>query len=410
MIGVDEARERILATISPCGAVAVPLLEALGLVLAEDVVAQEDIPPFRNSAMDGYAVRASDTREACDARPVRLAVVADIAAGHPSTRRIDRGQAARITTGAALPEGADAVIRFEETGEREGGAGQRAIDLSRAVRTGENVRYPGEDVAAGTKVLAGGTLLRPATIGLLASLNRASVTVHRRPRVGVLSTGDELVDVGPALGPGKIRNSNSYTLAALVRQTGGEPVMLGVARDSIDDIRAKLLAAHGVDLLVTSGGVSIGDYDVVKDVLQAEGDIDLWQVRIKPGKPMAFGRIGSVPLLGLPGNPVAAVVAFIQFGRPAMFKLLGRDDWSLPTLRARLLTAHENAGRRRHFVRGVVERGPNGYVVRQAGAQGSGMLTSLARANCLIVLPETWDHAEAGAEVDVQLLDGAWPI
>lgn len=405
MLGVDQAREEILAAVSPMEPVDLPLLNVLGLVLAEDVVADFDIPPFRNSAMDGYALRCADTIGASPEHPARLTIVAEVAAGYESEIEIGPGQAARIMTGAPLPAGADAVVRFEETDERERGPGATEVAVRREMRLWDNVRHAGEDVAKGTTVLPAGTLLRPAEIGVLASLNRSTVRVHRRPRVGILSTGDEVIDLGPALGPGQIRNSNSYTLAAMVKQYGGEPVVLGVARDSVADIRAKLALARGVDLLVTSGGVSIGDYDMVKDVLQAEGEIALWQVRMKPGKPMAFGRIGGVPLLGLPGNPVAAAVTFLQFGRPALRKMLGRTDIELPTLRARLAQWHENTGRRRHYVRGVVEPGPDGYVARPAGTQGSGVLTSIVRANCLIVLPETWNQGEPGAEVEVQLLD-----
>ncbi|MBX6341194.1 MAG: molybdopterin molybdotransferase MoeA, partial [Thermomicrobiaceae bacterium] len=386
MVSVDEARARVLASVAPLPPVEVPLIDALGLVLAEDVVADADIPPFTNSAMDGYAVRADDVAAASPARPVSLEVIAHLPAGAFPEVEVGPGQAVRIMTGAVLPPGADAVVRFEETDEQDaprGAARARArVEVRRAVGRWENVRQAGEDVQAGATVLPHGTTLRSGEIGVLASLNRSRVRVHRRPRVGILSTGDEVVDLGPPLGPGQIRNSNSYTLAALVREVGGEPVLMGVARDEVDDIRAKLLAARGIDLLVTSGGVSLGDFDVVKDVLQAEGEIDLWQVRIKPGKPMAFGRIGETPLLGLPGNPVAAVVAFLQFARPAIRAMLGHREVLVPTVRARLLCAHENRGRRRHFVRGILERVGDEYVVRPSGSQGSGVLTSFVRANC----------------------------
>jgi molybdopterin molybdotransferase len=401
MLGVDEARDIVLSAVKPLEPVAVPLLDALGLVLAEDVTAAADIPPFRNSAMDGYAVRWSDTTTA----PVELSIVADIAAGSTPGARVEPGQAARIMTGAAMPAGADAVVRFEESCETERD-GRRVVHVLRAARASDNVRQAGEDLKAGSVVLRRGRVLQPVDIGILASLDRATVRAHRRPRIAILSTGNEVAALGAPLRPGQIRDSNSYTLAALVRSLGGEPLLLGVARDEIDEIRAKLRDGHDADLLLTSGGVSLGDFDVVKDVLQAEGEIALWQVRIKPGKPMAFGRIGATPLLGLPGNPVAAVVAFLQFGRPALLKMLGRTDWTVPTVRARLTRAHENRGRRRHFVRGVLRREGTDYVVEPAGAQGSGILSSVAAANCFIVLPESWDHAPAGAMVDVELFDG----
>lgn len=413
MLGVDEARERILAAINPLEPGEIPLLDALGLVLAVDVVSTIDIPPFRNSAMDGYAVQARDTTGARTGQPARLTVIGELAAGYPPKVTVESGQAVRIMTGAAMPGGADAVVRFEETDE-DGSSGDseatRSVQIRSEVKPWDNVRAAGEDIHAGTTVLRAGTVLRPAEIGLLASLNQADVRTHRRPRVGILSTGDEVIGLGPELQPGQIRDANSFTLAAMVKRYGGEPVVLGVARDTVDDLRAKLASARGVDLLVTSGGVSLGDYDMVKQVLQAEGEIGLWQVRIKPGKPLAFGRIGGTPLLGLPGNPVAAFVAFEQFGRPAILKMLGRTNWQPAVVKARLLTKQENRGQRRHFVRGILERREDEYVVQPSGSQRSADLSSVTRANCLIVIPESWEYAEAGAIVDVQLLDTGWTL
>jgi len=411
LLSVDEVRERLLGAVQPLPPVRIPLLDAIDLVLADSVVAGQDVPPFTNSAMDGYAVRASDTIAAGPDSPVTLRVVAEVPAGTPPAVAVRPGEAARIMTGASLPQGADAVVRFEDTDEWctvERARPDRLrslIRIFRRITPGENVRLAGEDITAGQQVLPAGTVLRPACIGLLASLNLRWVTVHRRPRVAILATGDEVVDLGPPLWPGQIRNSNNYTLAALVKQTGGEPILLGVVRDDPDDIRLRLRQARGVDLILTSGGVSIGDYDLVKHVLQAEGRIELWQVRIKPGKPMAFGWIGGVPLLGLPGNPVAAFVAFVQFGRPMLLKLLGYREWRLPVVRARLMAPCENRGRRRHFVRVSVERRGDEWVARPVGAQGSGILSSLALANGLAVIPEAWSEAPTGAIVDVQLLD-----
>lgn len=404
MIGVDEALERILAAFRPLPATDVPILDALGMVLAADVRAGENVPPFRNSAMDGYAVRSADTRDA----PARLRVVGLVAAGSVPDRPVGTGDAVRIMTGAPLPEGADAVVRFEETGERVGepGAPGSTVTITRAIDPHEHVREPGEDVRAGEVVLPAGTRLRPAEIGVLASLNVASVAVHRRPRVAILSTGNEVVDLGPPLAPGQIRNSNSYTVAAMVRRYGGEPLLLGIARDATDDLTEKLRGAGEPDLYVTSGGVSLGDYDMVKDVLRAEGAVDIWQVRMKPGKPLAYGRIGDTPLLGLPGNPAAALVSFEQFGRPAILRMLGREDVTLPEVEATLTERLRNPGRRRHFVRAIVERSGNGYVARSTGDQGAALLTAVVRANGFIVVPETRDLVEAGETVRVQLLDG----
>jgi molybdopterin molybdotransferase len=415
MIGVDEARDRILAAFAPLPTVALPILDGLDMVLAEDVVAREPIPPFPNSAMDGFAVLAADTAGAQPEAPVRLRVVGEAAAGYPPATTVEPGTAVRIMTGAPLPRGADAVIRFEETDEIEttGGRNGRVagvVAIRRAVNPGANIRPAGEDVTPGQCVLAAGARLRPAAIGMLAALGRTHVRVHRRPRVAILATGDEVVDPGQPLGPGQIRNSNSTTVAALTRRAGGDPIVLGVARDTTPALRAKLSEAWQADLIVTTGGVSIGDYDLVKDVLQAEGTIELWQVRIKPGKPLAFGWIGGKPLVGLPGNPVAAAIAFEQFVRPALRKLLGCTNFEIPTVPARLLDRVENRGGRRHFVRVKVESaGVGSYTAHLAGAQGAGILTSLVHGNGLLVVPENMPIAEPGVVLPVQMLDWDTP-
>jgi len=413
MVGVDEALARVLESVALLPVAEVPLLDALGLVLAEPVVAEADVPPFRNSAMDGYAVRAGDTAGAAFDRPVRLRVVGQIAAGQAVDLALKPGTAARIMNGAAVPRGADAVVRFAETDEgSEGRAGPEeaergAVAIHRPAKLGDNVREAGEDLRAGEAVLAAGTRLRPAEIGLLAATNRATAPVHRRPRVAILSTGDEVVEVGPPLRSGQIRNSNGWTLAAMARQWGAVPVPLGIARDTVADLSAKLAAARDADLIVTSGGVSLGDFDLVKDVLRAEGEVAIWQVRMKPGKPLAFGRVGGRPLLGLPGNPVAAAVSFLLFGRPAILKMLGRRDLAPPSVDATLLEPLDNRGQRRHYVRARVERGVDGALTaRTAGEQGAGVLSSLARANGLLVVPEHLERAEPGMRLPVLLLEG----
>jgi molybdopterin molybdotransferase len=408
MIDVDEARRRILAAFRPLPVARVPLDAALGHVLAVDVVAGTSVPAFPNAAMDGFAVRVADTAEASRDHPVTLLVVAEAAAGYANTAEVTPGIAVRIMTGAPAPPGAEAVVRFEETEEGERGVHRgpgETIAIYRAAQPGENIRPVGEDVVAGETVLIAGTRVRPAEIGVLATLNRTQATVHRRPRVGILATGDEIVDPGEPLGPGQIRNSNAPMLAALVHRTGGAAVSLGTARDTEADLRGRLALADGLDLLLTTGGVSVGDYDLVKQVLQAEGRIDLWEVRIKPGKPLAFGCLGTTPILGLPGNPVAAVVAFEQFARPAIRKMLGDRCLEVPTVPARLIGRIENRGGRRHFVRVAVERTPEGYVARVAGGQGSGVLSTLAKANALLVIPEDLPVAEAGTILPAQMLD-----
>jgi molybdopterin molybdotransferase len=407
-IDVDEARERILAAFAPLPMVRIPLAEALGHVLSVDVIAGASVPAFANAAMDGFAVRASDTALASRGQPVTLRVIAEAAAGHGSETPVIPGTAVRIMTGAPIPPGADSVVRFEETEEGDGGTPclpGATVEIYAANRPGQNVRPIGEDVTAGETVLACGTRIRPVEIGVLATLNRTHATVYRKPRVGVLATGDEIIDAGEPLGPGQIRNSNAPMIAAMVRRCGGEPVTLGIARDTAGDLRARLAAANGLDLLLTTGGVSVGDYDLVKEILQAEGRIELWEVRIKPGKPLAFGWLGRMPVLGLPGNPVAAAVACEQFARPAIRKMLGDRALELPTVLARLDGRIENRGGRRHFVRVAVEATPEGYVARVAGGQGSGVLSTLAKANGLLVIPETLAVAADGTLLPVQMLD-----
>ncbi|MBA2595667.1 MAG: molybdopterin molybdotransferase MoeA [Chloroflexia bacterium] len=408
LIGVDEARRRVLAAFSPLPMTQVPLAEALGYVLAIDVIAGANVPAFANAAMDGFAVRAADTALATRGHPTTLRVIAEAAAGYANETPVMPGTAVRIMTGAPIPPGADAVVRFEETEEGDGGTSCLAgetVQIYASVHPGENVRPIGEDVTVGETVLVRGTRVRPAEIGVLTTLNRTRATVHRRPRVGVLATGDELVDAGEPLGPGQLRNSNAPMIAAMIRRCGGEPVALGTARDTASDLRARLAGAAGLDLLLTTGGVSVGDYDLVKQVLQAEGRIEFWEVRIKPGKPLAFGWIGETPILGLPGNPVAAAVAFEQFARPAIRVMLGDRSVAIPTVTARLEGRVENRGGRRHYVRVAVEASPEGYVARIAGRQGSGVLSTLAKSNGLLVISENLHVAENGTLLPVQMLD-----
>ncbi len=421
MISVEQAQEHILAHIAELDAEPVPLFEAVGRVLAEDVVAEHDIPPFRNSAMDGYAVRAADTEGASSERPAVLRVVTTVAAGDSPTVAVTPGTAARIMTGAPMPPGADAVVRFEETSEAlpaEHRPPDGQIAILRPVRPGDNVREAGEDVPAGRTVLRHGHRLRAAEVGMLAALGRSRVMCVRLPRVGVLATGDELVGPEEPLAPGKIRNSNEYTNVALVRLAGGLPVPLGIARDTVEDLSAKLKRALEleVDLLITSAGVSVGDYDVVKHVLAARGEVHFWQVAIKPGKPLAFGTLEaeghSVPLLGLPGNPVAAFVAFEVFARPAIRKMAGLRPLFRRRFRVRLREDVTNSGRR-HYMRARVWRDETtgelhattrGSDVR---VQGSGILSSLVWANAFVIVPEQVTFIPAGETVDVELFD--WP-
>lgn len=415
MISVEEALAEILSHVRPLDPERVAVLDALGRVLAEEIVSDIDIPPFDNSAMDGYAVRAADVAGASPESPVRLAVTGSVAAGYVSSGRVEPGTAIRIMTGAPLPDGADAVVPFEDTGDMDRSKEARLeepaseIEVRRAVHARDNTRPAGEDIRRGEVAMSPGRVIRPQEIGVLASLGRETVLVHRRPRVAILATGDELLEIHEPLAPGKIRNSNEYTNAALVTRTGGIPIRLGIARDTEADLTAKIRQGleQGADLFLTSGGVSVGDYDVVKDVLGTEGEMQFWQVNMKPGKPLAFGLLsGGVPLIGLPGNPVSAMVSFEQFARPAILKMLGHRDLDKPTVRAILDEPVTNSGRR-GFIRVVVERRADGYHARTTGEQGSGVLTSMAKANGLAIVPEGILRVEAGSELVVQMLD--WP-
>ena len=418
MISVDEALERILSYFDRLEPEERPVPDALGQVLAEDVESTLDIPPLDNTAMDGYAVRAADTEGASEANPVRLRVSGELAAGYIYDGEVTPGSAVRIMTGAPIPRGADAIVPFEETDEsttgsdREFGTFAKAtseVGILKAARLGANIRRAGEDVGSGTLVLPQGTVLRPAQIGVLASLGRATVRVIRRPLVAILSTGDELLQPGQPVEPGKIYDSNAYSVAAMVRESGGIPRTLGIATDTVDALTAKIGEGLDADMLITSAGVSRGDYDVVKEVLAKEGDIDFWTVRMKPGKPLAFGAFPAgdrkVPHIGLPGNPVSSMITFELFGRPAIFKMLGKGGWQRPTVRAVAEERIVNTDGRRVYARAIVSQRDGRYYASLTGPQGSGILTSMAQANALAVVPEEVATVEVGDEVECLLLD-----
>jgi molybdopterin molybdotransferase len=413
MISVEEARTYILKHFKPLELESIPILKGLDRTLGEDIVSDINLPPFANSAMDGYAVRAEDIRSASHDNPVILRVIADLAAGYIPTATVEPGAAIRIMTGAVLPAGADTVVRFEETSEAVGlkatGKNSAQVEILNAVERGANIRAAGEDIHDGEVVLKKGTTLRPPEIGLLASVGRKQVMVHRRPRVAVLATGDELVGVDEAITPGKIRNSNEYSNAAAVLKAGGIPIQLGIARDNVEDLTRKIhegLDAQA-DLFITSAGVSVGDYDVVKDVLNREGQMHFWQVAMKPGKPLAFGLIGGVPVLGLPGNPVSAIVSFEIFARPAILTMLGNSRLERPRVEAILEEDTFNSAGRRNYIRVKVERTAGGYRAKSTGEQGSGILSSITRANGLLAMPEDVMSFKRGDRVQVYMLD--WP-
>jgi molybdopterin molybdotransferase len=368
-----------------------------------------------NSAMDGYAVQAASLKGASRGAPRVLPVVQSVAAGDVPRGAVPSGKAVRIMTGATVPQGADAVVPFEDTDESErtdGGGAPAQVAVYNEVTRGENVRPAGQDIEKGQRVMARGTTLRAPDIGVLASLGYERASVVRRPTVAIIATGDELVEPGNRSRPGQVFNSNSYGLAASVLQAGGIPIILGIAQDNLESIGSRIQDGLGSDILVTSAGVSKGDYDVVKDVLTRYGEISFWSVRMRPAKPLAFGLIRApdgraVPHLGLPGNPVSALVAFEQFGRVAIHKMMGKGVAGRPTISAVLEDPIYNRDGRRVYARVVVTRRDNTYYARLTGHQSSNLLTSMARANGLAICPEDLPVKEAGEVVTVQMVD--WP-
>ncbi|HEX2249193.1 MAG TPA: gephyrin-like molybdotransferase Glp [Gemmatimonadales bacterium] len=403
-LSASEAAERILQETQRQPPLRIPLDDALYSVLAEDVVSPLDVPPWTNSAMDGYAARGEDVRGASDAQPVRLRVIEQVPAGHFPTRRIGPGECARIFTGAPLPEGSDSVIRQEDT---DGGVQTVTILKDRDI--GVNIRRAGEDIRRGTTVLARGTALEPAHLGVLASLAVAHPLVYRRPRVAILGSGDEVVDVDQTediLAGRKIASSNTHTLVALVRQAGGEPVNLGIARDNPESLRQHLAAAGDCDLLVTTAGISVGEHDYIRSVLDELGAQQrFWKLRMRPGAPVGFGVLGEIPWIGLPGNPVSTMVTFELFVRPAIRKMMGHDRPFRRSVPVRVAEPISLRPRLQHFLRGIVMEGQDGLEARLTGPQGSGILTSMALANALLVIPEGQLETPAGSTVPAILLN-----
>ena len=408
MLTPTAAARLILEHIAPLAAARRPLREALDRVLAEDVTSPIDLPAWDNSAMDGYAARAADVERAGPQTKVTLAVVETVPAGRFPSKPIGPGQVTRIFTGAPLPAGADTVVRQEDTEPAQ--PGSITVVTGRDAR--KNVRYRGEDVRKGDVVLTAGTPLGPAQLGVLASIALATPLVHDAPRVAFMGSGDEIVDLDRAddiLSGNKIATSNSYTLHALIRRTGGIPLDLGLARDTKESLREHLAGARGSDLLVTTAGVSVGEHDFVREVLtEMGGEITLWRIAMRPGAPVAFGRLGGTPWIGLPGNPVSAMVTFELFVRPAIRRLLGHR---LPFRRTVPVCVGEPiklGPKLRHFLRAVVPpEGSEGgkLTARLTGPQGSGILTSMARANALLIVPEDRPTVAAGETLPALLLD-----
>jgi len=409
LLSVSEAKQKLLLIFKPLDSETVPISRAVGRVLSKPIQALFDIPPFDNSSMDGFAVRSTDVSAADPDREVGLVVVGDIPAGQTSRVTVDAGQTARIMTGAVLPPGADAVVPVEETdfnARAPGIAAPKKVRISRSVKLGENVRPKGQDVRAGETVMQAGNRLRPQDIGFLAMLGMAQVPVHWLPKVAIFATGDELIPVGSDLGPGKIYDSNTYTLISQIEKYGAHAVNLGIVVDNIDAVRACLDRAksQNVDLIVSSAGVSVGAFDFVRHVVEQGGRLDFWRVNMRPGKPLAFGEYKGIPFIGLPGNPVSAFVGFEVFVRPAILKMSGVVGVERPLQKVKLLDEIESDGRE-SYLRAVVTRQDGLWAARLTGHQGSGNLRSLVQANALLLVPSGVKSLPIGAEVDAWMID-----
>ncbi len=401
MLDIEQALNNILEFILPLGNESVDIAKAGGRILAEEIRADSDVPYSDNSAMDGYALRAEDIRGASDAAPARLTVLEDVPAGTVPTKTIVPGTASRIMTGAPIPEGADAVLMVEHSKKLD----SEMLALA-SIEPGANIRRAGEDIKKGTLLFNAGRELSAADIGMVASAGYDRPLVYRRPVVGVISTGDEVVEPSAPAGRGKVRNSNSYTLLALCAAVGAAPKYLGIVADSRPALEAAFSsAAESCDVIITTGGVSVGDFDLVKAVLGDLGKINFWKINMKPGKPLAFGTLGGKPLFGLPGNPVSTMVAFEMFVRPSLLKMMGAREILRPRLQAKLACEIIEKPSRVKIIRGVATRKKTGSTVTTTGEQGSGILMSMSLANCLIVMPDGVGKLKKGDIADIIPLD-----
>ena len=417
MLTVDEALEQVLVAFQALPAETIDIADGLNRVLVEDVYATQDLPPFANSSMDGYAVRAADVANAGSKSPVHLKVILDIPAGSYTDIPVGVGEAARIMTGAPMPPGADSVIPVEDTNHAPTNGHNSAVQLSARPATiailkpgkpGDFVRPVGEDVKKGQRILTKGRVLRAADLGVLGGLGIPLIQVIRQPLVAILSTGDELLKADQPLIPGKTRDMNGYTIPALVQGLGARTFRLGVAQDRVEDVRAHLNRAveAKVDLILSTAGVSVGAYDVVKTVVESLGALGFWKVKMRPGKPLAFGNIGGIPFLGLPGNPVSAMVSFDVFARPAILKMAGRE-WTTATVQAEIAESIRSDGRQT-YMRVLLSRTADGSLVAHStGNQSSGALTSLVTADGLLIIPEGMTDVPAGTHLPVRLFSNS---
>ncbi len=394
----EEARTTILTSVKPLGVERVGLLDALGRVIAEDIVAPWDMPYADNSAMDGFAVRASSCSE-----PTTLEITGYIPAGGIVSSVVIPGCAVKIMTGAPIPPGSDAIVPVEETEEKEG-----TVRILNPVVRHQHIRFRGEDVKAGDTIIAGGTVLRPPEISMLASFNKVLVPVYRRPRVAVLSTGDELVEPGESVSSGKIINSNALSLAAAIREIGAEPVILGIARDNRESHREKMIEGLKADALITSAGVSAGDRDLVRECLAELGVRKLfWKVGIKPGGPTAFGMYDDKPVFSLPGNPVSTMITFEEFARPALLRMMGHRKVIRPLVKVTLAEDARKKPGKVHFLRVRLTVDGGRYLAYTSGDQNTGILKTMLQADALVILPAGRDSFAAGEELDAHILNGS---
>ena len=412
MLSVEDARDRILNQFGVLDAQNFRITDALGLVTMDQIRSGVNIPPLDNSAMDGYAVRSTDVSRATYQHPVMLEILETIPAGSLPRKELKPGATSRIMTGAPIPEHCDAVIPFEETTEKEyAKSGQLSeIGIRIPALPGTNIRVKGKDIKMGDSVLLEGHVITPATVGVLASMGMSHVRAIRKPVVSILSTGNELLTPGEKPAEGKIFDSNSSSIIASVCQLGAIPKYIGIARDEMESVRGKLKEAMDSDLVISSAGVSKGDYDMVKDVMSEHGDLQFWSVRMRPAKPLAFGTLNrgsdtSVPLIGLPGNPVSSLVAFEQFCRPAILKMMGKSNMHRRTIQAVLKDSIMNYDARRVYARVIVEQTEDGYTAETTGPQDSNVLTSMVRANGLAICPEEEESKDPGDIVTVIMLD-----
>ncbi len=413
MLSVEEARDNILSMMSVLNTVYIPLSDCLGHVLSKDISSIIDVPPWNNSAMDGFAVIANNTQGSSDSNPVKLNVIDSVYAGDMPNLKVSHNTAIRIMTGAPIPDGANAVVPFEQTNEIQQQLNSKqlnTIDILKPVKENDYIRFRGEDIKSGDSIFTKGTILRPSEIGVLATLGFKEIPVIRKPKIAIISTGNELTTIGETIQPGKIYDANTYSIASSVEKYGGSPIILGIAKDNEESLNKLLDKALDCDILVTSAGVSKGDYDIVKNILSQRGNMEFWSVNMKPAKPIAFGWINKthnekLPLLGLPGNPVSAMVAFEQFVRPSILKLKGYTNLDKPTIHATLKNTIKNEDGRRMYIRVLVKKEGVDYYAEATGNQGSHVLTSMAKANGLAICPENVLQIDSGQEIEVQMID-----